>query len=433
MPSAYLPITPIAEGSPDIECLHSFFARMARLHGISLCQLARHLGNWYRRRGHAGFRLPEAHLYGKGTPLCGFSPNIDLYLEVLAEAVQYPTLYRTTLLVLRNVLSGSSQGVIKRTRAWCPACLREKVRNEEAAYDKLVWMLAAVQRCADHQLALESNCPTCGTPQTYYHRSGSMERCWRCSDYLLSEPCKWRRVAQVGFGEVDSADLVAAISSGQLDGLAGDPIRAFEMELGAVMSPYRWTVEAVAPPSGSKRARHEHAKPTLPALLRKAHVAGVPAIEILTSPIEAARVAGELELARRDVPISRRPRHAGAAVEEVRQHLENQLARDREEAIPSLRSLCRALNLSDGFVRYHGAELIGPYVRRRIAYRQRQTARLKSRTRKLLRNELLPAYLAGEIRSHDALAERLVALLGVTECFARREVRRAVGEGVAKC
>ena len=414
----YLPILPRASESFESESLASLFARAARQHAVTLIQFLRHLRHWWERQHQSPSGLAEGNIYG-GASLCGIGTNIDSYITVLSEAMGVPNLDRLTLRSLRPATAKLGQHTLKYSRAWCPACMHERLTNDGEHFDSLLWRISVIERCPVHRLRLVELCPACGQKQTWPHRNGALDLCWRCESSLIPDWRRWTLQLEPGFGERDCIALVESIACGTLSEAAPDALQTFCLELRAVMSTVYKSVTAYSPKIDRVRVLGRTARPTLYTMLRQAEASGVPLVHILREPREAALIAGELDCVRRKLPEQLRPRPPKEASKLVLDRMSENLALPASTISASLRTLAKSVGVSTGFLRNRLPEETAAYVKDWRKRRDRRRSHHVERINNLLRAELITRYRRGEIRSHDEIVEILVARLDVGKSLAR--------------
>jgi TniQ len=152
-------LKPIGMGSPLVECLTSYVARLSGEHSVSPSTLV-------RRQILPCLNRPL--LTGDGSPVSTFLGQQSLVLNGLTEtartfvqALEELTLRRDlsllTMLPYKEVLSGVT--LLRKTKSWCFRCYEEWREAEQIIYEPLLWMLSAVTLCPQHVLPLEARCP----------------------------------------------------------------------------------------------------------------------------------------------------------------------------------------------------------------------------------------------------------------------------------
>ena len=163
-------------------------------------------------------------------------------------------------------------------------------------------------------------------------------------------------------------------------------------------------------------------RPTLITMLRQAELSGVSLLRILSEPKDAAKVAGEFECMRRELPPQCRPRQPKEVAVLAEQEISKAL---KEDCVESLRTLAKRIGVSTGYLRYRFPALCQQYIDHWMACCARGVERKHQRVVDLLRKELLPLYDSRRIKSQDELVDRLVQRLGVGKRTARLAVYAA--------
>jgi hypothetical protein len=177
--SRLYPLEPIGVGSPYVECLTGYAARLADRHYVTLSNLMTKevrpaLGKPPVARSVAVYIAADKAVNGVG------STAHDL-VTAFEELTSQRRLKYTTMLPWKDLLS--SRLLIRPNRAWCSVCYEESA-HAKRVYDQLIWTLSAVSACAKHGRRLESVCQHCGREQahiSFYSRPG---HCHRCKQWL---------------------------------------------------------------------------------------------------------------------------------------------------------------------------------------------------------------------------------------------------------
>ncbi|MGB9079421.1 MAG: TniQ family protein [Terracidiphilus sp.] len=186
--SRFYPLLPIGIGTPDVESLTGYVARLAEAHVLSvgdmvgrdpvsaLCGGLPRRARWLRQtrsKGHA------FHAYSYA--INGTARTAQSWVRTFKRITRVSSMKLLTLLPLRLTLSDMS--LFRRHRAWCPHCYEEDLRNG-VAYERLLWSLQTVTVCPKHTVPLEHECPFCNCalpPLSVRSRPG---HCSACGDWL---------------------------------------------------------------------------------------------------------------------------------------------------------------------------------------------------------------------------------------------------------
>lgn len=432
--SDYFPLRPEGVGTLEIEAFPSYFYRLAELHSLTMFTLSYHLSSWWGRRTGTPFKLPGDWLSdSRGLPLCGYNDAVKTNVDVVSIAVGQPDIYRTTLLPLQGIADRICHGALKTGRAWCPACMREAVDTNATHYDRLLWFLIAIERCPTHRLRLVTHCPSCGNYQRIFSSSG-ITRCCKCHASLVPPVSEWVVQLEPSFGENDCCQLVEAIANGGLREAVPNSFSIFSEELSGFLAPLiagRRRMGALT--TGGPMTWKGHKPPTLVTMLKRCHLSGIGIVDVLTDPLGAARVAGELIFRKHRVGTIGRPRHSAEAAQFVREHILHELDEGPEIELVPLAALARHLGVSTGFIRYHEPELCVQYGERIRVQNCTLYARKMSTVAKWLRSGVLNRYFGSWGGGKKALVRHVCEVHGIGKNVARRMVSCAIMESqVAK-
>jgi hypothetical protein len=158
--STLYPVAPVGVGTPNVESLTSYLARLAAAHTVSprillveavIPRVGRSDLSKATDNSLSAFWTTDSRaLNGTGT-------IARVWSQALATLTGRPEIPHLTLLIWRNVLP--SRGLLRRVRAWCPACYEEWRTTGAIVYDPLRWTLAVVTACPRHRRALRQACP----------------------------------------------------------------------------------------------------------------------------------------------------------------------------------------------------------------------------------------------------------------------------------
>jgi transcriptional regulator with XRE-family HTH domain len=380
-------LKPVGVGTPWVESLTSYVARLAEAHclysgvlmhevvvpqisGYSPLDLQHHL---YRRDGHQSNLVNATGIRAM---------YMIQALEMLTQRSDFRYL---TLLPFADVLY--IRGLIRPTKAWCPVCYEEWRRAGKVPYDPLLWVLEEVSACAHHHQRLLLRCPyqDCAKflpPLGWRSRPGYCNYCQR-----------WLGVSQSGAqtanSSLDKSELIwqqwVTEALGTL--LAHIPISPYperQQVINGVIHIIRQiaggSTITVARTLGMSRSIVSHwyldqRLPQIGALLRLCYQFNLSLSDLLwketteLSPCTKDEVL-PLRLAKRRSPT---PSNRGA----IFQALEDILASD-EKPPPSLREVAERLKCTDRFLyRCHQTACYEITSRYRAYLQQRKEARME--------------------------------------------------------
>lgn len=436
-------LPPIGIGTSAVESLTGYIARLATTHGVLVRRLVEEeilplLGRAYllspenTGRSSSFWQDSETRaLNGTGT----LARDLVRVLETLTgrEDLRWLTLRPWTEVV-------PVKGLLRRQRAWCPACYQEWRQTEKVIYDPLLWTLELVIACPRHQRRLAHACPypDCRRPLSLLRprsRPGFCSACgrWlggaegdRSDNELTDEELQAQRWVGEALGELlagapslstpPTRARLARVVAVYVEEMAGGNVTRFARELGMNMhtvAQWRWGVTV----------------PSLALLLQACYRLGTTPWRLLTADLD------RLPDAKRPprplvhlVDAAPRPRSLRRAfdVAEMRSALEAVLARD-EQPPPPMRQVAARLGQGHAELIHHLPELCHAISARYLADRQRRGAERKRERCAEIRQAALQLHQQGIYPSACRIA-RLISQPG----FIRDPVAIAERKGVLR-
>ena len=193
-------LEPIGIGTPYVESLSGYIARLAKEHFLSTRHLMAKIvaplickPNIINDKGN--FKRHARAMNGLGVTAT------DL-IRVLQKLTLRDDLQLTTMVPWAGVLP--LRFLIKPIRAWCPECYEEWQASNKAVYEPLIWALAPVTACCKHYIYLDDTCPYCGHQQHHLSSGSRPGHCFRCTRWLgrISEGVPRNHVTIAG-GELE--------------------------------------------------------------------------------------------------------------------------------------------------------------------------------------------------------------------------------------
>lgn len=161
-PSVLYALVPIGIGTPLVESMTSYIARLAEAHCVFPGVLMRHvIVPFVERHSTREGRSTTLHLRdGKATGALNANQQTAMNaVNALESLTKLRGLRVLTMVTWAEVLP--LFGLIRTTRAWCPRCLEEWRTSGHIIYEPLLWAVQAVQVCTQHGCRLETHCPKC--------------------------------------------------------------------------------------------------------------------------------------------------------------------------------------------------------------------------------------------------------------------------------
>lgn len=181
-------LPPIGIGTPAVESLTGYVARLAATHGVIVRHLVEEeilplLGRSYLlgplNRGHSSFWQES-----ESRPLNGTGRLARDLVRVLETLTLRDDLRFLTLRPWADVVP--MKGLLRRQRAWCPACYAEWHEAGTEIYEPLLWALAPVTACPRHRRRLQQTCPypDCQRPLLLLGQRSRPGHCSACRRWL---------------------------------------------------------------------------------------------------------------------------------------------------------------------------------------------------------------------------------------------------------
>jgi len=182
-------INPVGFGTSLVECLTSYFSRLAQAHSVSAGALhhhevtkhGAHRQNIFSCGIKSRARSFTAGINGMGSLAADFVSAIG---KLTARSdLQYLTMIPWNSLFPSPML-------MRGVAAWCPVCLASWQKSGKTVYVPLLWTLEVVKFCPYHRNPLRLTCPHCALPQPLLGQCSWVGFCTRCKRWLGSDSGK---------------------------------------------------------------------------------------------------------------------------------------------------------------------------------------------------------------------------------------------------
>lgn len=185
--SPFYSLEPIGIGTPFVESLTGYLERLSEAHCVYPGTLInkvlapilekKYLLNYSKECGGEGF-YKDAHI------LNGFGNSAIEFISALESITQRDDLHYLTLLSWSEVLI--SRGLLRKVKAWCPACYNEWEKNRQPIYEPLIWNIQVVKYCPKHLIPLMLHCPydDCKKELPALNRQSRPGYCAKCKRWL---------------------------------------------------------------------------------------------------------------------------------------------------------------------------------------------------------------------------------------------------------
>jgi hypothetical protein len=179
-------LPPIGIGTPAVESLTGYIARLAAAHAVETGLLVSRelLPRIPRTRGvSAGqlrVKMPEYSF--EAHALNGSGDRSRLWVSLLEQLTCIDRLDFLTALPWATMIS--CVHLLRPHRAWCSSCYGEKPSQEDSVYERLLWAFQLVTVCPTHGRRLSTVCPSCGRTQRVLSAKVRSGYCSRCQCWL---------------------------------------------------------------------------------------------------------------------------------------------------------------------------------------------------------------------------------------------------------
>ncbi len=179
-------LPPVGVGTPFVESLTSYIARLAQSHSVFPSVLISKEITPYLKKVFAK-RLSSRRLralFDRARALNGTGDIAMDFVQALETLTLRSDLCFLTLLSCASILP--PRGLFRAYKAWCPACYQNWHLFRQVIYEPLLWAIETVKVCPQHHQPLCFYCPYCHKqlPLLEWHsRSGY---CSICGEWLGS-------------------------------------------------------------------------------------------------------------------------------------------------------------------------------------------------------------------------------------------------------
>lgn len=173
-------LEPIGVGTPYVESLTSYIARLAEAHCLTPRLLLESEINslntqFSEQKSLFGIRQYSGEINGRGQTA---SKLVDLLEKVtLRESLKFLTLLSWSEIFPRKKL-------IKVTRHWCPLCYQDCANQNKLLYEPLIWSINIVESCPIHKTPLASLCHHCHQELPPLASNSRIGFCSKCGKWL---------------------------------------------------------------------------------------------------------------------------------------------------------------------------------------------------------------------------------------------------------
>lgn len=178
-------LEPIGIGTPYVESLTSYIARLAEAHCVTPKNLiTKEILPSHSQNGpvlNYYYRMNKFWIENS-LSLNGVGQIAKQWVEMLEPFTSCDKLHLLTMLTWSEVIGVNK--LLRRSKAWCPACYEEWKEVGRAIYEPLQWALVSVDICATHKQSLVTLCPVCREALPFLNQITRPGYCSHCGAWL---------------------------------------------------------------------------------------------------------------------------------------------------------------------------------------------------------------------------------------------------------
>ncbi len=176
-------LEPIGIGTPYVESLTSYIARLAEAHCLTpkilLEQEIDRINIKLSSQSKSfGIRQYSGEINGRGE-------TASILISLLKELTLIKRLEWTTLVSLSEILPRKK--LVKTIKAWCPFCYQDFVNQNRTLYEPLIWSVDVVKTCSIHKIPLANSCDRCKKQFPPLSSNSRVGFCPKCGQWLGQE------------------------------------------------------------------------------------------------------------------------------------------------------------------------------------------------------------------------------------------------------
>jgi len=293
-----------------MESLASYVCRLAEAHSVGVATLCRHviipeIGIDDRGKG-------LRYLASRGHLVNGVGKVARDWLQALSRLTGNEFLQGTNFLPLESL--ATPRHFLKKTSAWCPFCLEERLAEPEGPFESLAWAVLVVEYCHRHKVRLNEVCPHCSSHVPFFTANRRIGCCSNCHRWLGG---KYESLKQRARGDPETLIRMAEIVGDLLAELPNErgeisPASLKEGIRKAVAFSFNGTLSTFAKKVGKRKGavsawRSGAVSPSFQEVVNMAFITGIPTIDILTGNVSSEQRASNRTIER--FPDSASPRN----------------------------------------------------------------------------------------------------------------------------
>lgn len=191
-------LEPIGIGTPLVESLSSYIARLAAAHMLPVSALFRDVIaiHWPNDSHNLEKQIGPQAIIKK---MNGMGVEASNLVGIVEQLTGRTNLAALTMIPFSKVISPYK--LMSPESFWCPYCLEEQKTGGTPAYFPLLWSLIHLKRCTVHRCPLISVCPHCHEVSPVIASRTVVGFCPRCHNWLGVEPETKSRTKKIDCNE----------------------------------------------------------------------------------------------------------------------------------------------------------------------------------------------------------------------------------------
>jgi hypothetical protein len=187
-------LEPVGVGTPYVESLTGYVARLAESHCITASalfgwELVPRIEQKWLRNGQTNRAMILASKFrAVARAMNGTGVTAEDWVRIVEAGTTRNDLSHLTMMAWRGVLS--QRHLLRPMRAWCPACYEDWRGRSHTVYEPLMWALSVVTSCSIHRLRLRTTCRHCDQQLFHLESHSRPGFCSACRGWLGSRLSK---------------------------------------------------------------------------------------------------------------------------------------------------------------------------------------------------------------------------------------------------
>ena len=182
-------INPVGFGTSLVECLTSYFSRLAQAHSVSAGALHHHEVTKHGAHRQNIFSCGiKSRARSFTTGINGMGSLAADFVSAIGKLTARNDLRYLTMIPWNSLFP--SPMLMRGVAAWCPVCLASWRKAGKTVYVPLLWTLEVVKFCPYHRHPLRLTCPHCALPQPLLGQCSWVGFCTCCKRWLGSDSSK---------------------------------------------------------------------------------------------------------------------------------------------------------------------------------------------------------------------------------------------------